>query len=321
MPQCRYKGPSGRACEHETPDEEKKTCFWHDRQADKSGDDIKPQLEQLVKDRQSLEGFELTRANLEDAWLIEADLSYANLSRVNLRLGHCFGIDLTGATLFKADLERANLREAKLEETDLLGTNLEGTNLDRAVWGPRSMIRNHRDALKLGRAGDPEHAIAKYQEAEDIYRSIRQCYEAAGASDIAGAFFYWEMVIKRKQMPKFSMARFWSKLVDLLCGYGEIPYRAIGSSILYIGFNAIIYSLLGFQGGTGTHALKTSATFSENLHTFILSLYYSTITFTTVGYGDYTGVGWAKLFAALEGFNGAFMIALFIVAFVKKMTR
>jgi len=301
--------------------EEGKLCFWHDRQADKSGPDIKPQLEQMVKDRKSLEGFELTHANLEDAWLIEANLSHANLSRVNLRLGHCFGIDLTGATLFKANLQRANLREGKLENTDLLGTNLEGVNLDRAQWGPRQMIRNHRDALKLGKAGNPEHAIAKYQEAEDIYRSIRQCYEAAGASDVAGSFFYWEMVIKRKQMPRFSMRRFWSKLVDVLCGYGEIPYRAIGSSILYIAVNAVIYCLLGFQGSDGLHTFRSDAGVVANLETFALSMYYSTVTFTTVGYGDYTGVGWAKFFAAIEGFNGAFMIALFIVAFVKKMTR
>lgn len=42
---------------------------------------------------------------------------------------------------------------------------------------------------------------------------------------------------------------------------------------------------------------------------------------TTLGYGDFSPVGWAKPFAAIEAFAGAFMIALFILAFVKKMTR
>jgi hypothetical protein len=45
------------------------------------------------------------------------------------------------------------------------------------------------------------------------------------------------------------------------------------------------------------------------------------VTFTTVGYGDITPVGIARLVAALEAFAGAFLMALFVAVFGKKMMR
>ncbi len=44
-------------------------------------------------------------------------------------------------------------------------------------------------------------------------------------------------------------------------------------------------------------------------------LYFSIVTFTTLGYGDLrpcANVTWARMVASLEAFIGAFMIALFV---------
>ncbi|MDP6776117.1 MAG: ion channel, partial [Candidatus Latescibacteria bacterium] len=235
--------------------------------------------------------------------------------------GHLFGINLTGTQLFKTNLENANLKEARIAGADLLGANLNNTDLERVHWGSKSLVRNDVDAQKLEADGDQVGSRAKFLEAEEIYRSIRKAYEAAGTTDIAGDFFHREMVAKRKQMPLYSFPRFWSKLVDLLCGYGEIPYRVISSSFSYILFNALVFCLLGMQYSGETYAFDLEKSFLDNLTVFGYSLYYSVVTFTTLGYGDFTPVGWSRPFAAVEAFNGAFMIALFILAFVKKMTR
>ncbi|WP_373689732.1 ion channel [Rheinheimera sp.] len=40
-----------------------------------------------------------------------------------------------------------------------------------------------------------------------------------------------------------------------------------------------------------------------------------------MGYGDITPIGVSRLVAAVEAFTGSFTIALFVVVFVKKMTR
>jgi hypothetical protein len=50
-------------------------------------------------------------------------------------------------------------------------------------------------------------------------------------------------------------------------------------------------------------------------------MYYSAITFFTIGYGDYFGGGIIKLLAVLEGFSGVFLMSYFTVAFVRKILR
>ncbi len=316
---CTYVSPDGIACQESIS--EKGVCFWHNTQKEKTSAEIKFHLEEKTKKQQPMCGFHLVKADLSDAFIMETDLSHANLTRANLSDGHLFGINLRHANLFKANLSHANLKEAHLEGANLLGVTLDKTDLERVHWGKNKHVINHHEADILNKQGNTQAANIKYLEAEEIYRNLRKCYETAGTADIAGEFFYLEMVAKRKQMPLFSLTRMWSKLVDLLCGYGEIPYRIIFSSIIYIVFNAILFGILGLKYEGQIYRFNTEASFYENLVLFGNATYFSVVTFTTVGYGDFTPLGMARVFAATEAFNGAFMIALFILAFVKRMTR
>ena len=51
------------------------------------------------------------------------------------------------------------------------------------------------------------------------------------------------------------------------------------------------------------------------------ALYYSAITFTTVGYGDWHPIGWARLFAATEALSGITIMSAFTVILVRKIIR
>ena len=51
------------------------------------------------------------------------------------------------------------------------------------------------------------------------------------------------------------------------------------------------------------------------------AVYHSGVNFATLGYGDITPHGLARPIAAFEAFAGSFTMALFVVVFVKKMTR
>ncbi len=66
------------------------------------------------------------------------------------------------------------------------------------------------------------------------------------------------------------------------------------------------------------------STLPQNLNhfqEFWNSIYYSAITFFTIGYGDYFPYGPLKFVAAIEGFSGVFLMSYFTVAFVRKILR
>ena len=54
---------------------------------------------------------------------------------------------------------------------------------------------------------------------------------------------------------------------------------------------------------------------------YLQCLYYSFVTFTTLGYGDVHPIGHSKIIACAESFAGAFSIALFVLVFGRKMLR
>jgi hypothetical protein len=51
------------------------------------------------------------------------------------------------------------------------------------------------------------------------------------------------------------------------------------------------------------------------------ALYFSTITFSTIGYGDLHPIGWARLLAGIEGLLGVAIMAVFIVTLSRKFIR
>jgi hypothetical protein len=93
-------------------------------------------------------------------------------------------------------------------------------------------------------------------------------------------------------------------------GYGERPLRAFSSAI------AVVFSASVFYIWTGL--FKGGVVFRPD---FFEALYFSAITFTTVGYGDLTPAGLSKVVVIIEAFCGIFLTPLFIVALSRKYLR
>ena len=262
-----------------------------------------------------LEGSKLEYAHLEGAFLGDAHFEEANLRGAHLR----------GAKLGGAHFEGANLKRARLEGAFLGGVEFSpDTGLGDADWG------NY--ILGEEKEGD-------FDWAADIYRRLKQWHTSAGMYDIAGEFYFREMEARRKNywwqdspsksfrellrpfylyllnpeellraiFPRKPLPWAWSKLLSLLCGYGERPLRVIASALaVFLGL-ALIYFAIG--------------TLTPN--TFLNSLYYSAVSFTALGYGKWAPepTGWVKGLGAAEAFAGVFMMALFLITFTRKMTR
>lgn len=319
---CAYVRQDGTRCPG-LVEGEGTLCFWHDPAISKDQEGVKERLQEWAARGESMEGFVLRYANLEGIRLSSVpnvDLRRSILFRARLQGASLWNVDLREADLMKADLSGANLNEAKLQKANLLGTVLEGTKLERVEWG--EIILQEGQARAAEQEGDHRRARENYIEAEEVYRSLRRACEGAGRFVEAGEFFRREMIMRRKLMSKWSVGRFWSKLVDLFCGYGEDPQRVIGFSLLLILGCAAIYFGAGVKGPEGRIGFSAAASLGDNLRCLFNCIYYSIITFTTTGYGDVHPLGGiTRTIASIEAFSGAFMTALFVAVFGKKMTR
>ncbi len=316
--QCSFFGKSGRC--KDLAESGSQFCFWHDPDADKTGDDVKGRLEERAKNGQPMEGFILRKANLDNVNLVNHgsskpfQLINGDLSRASLHKAHLYRIDLSGTRLLKANLSNANLHRANLSGCNLLGVNLKNSLLDHVYWGDKLYQEQEAEA-------DPDNAITMYEEAEESARNIRRHCEHLGMMTAAGHFFYRERVFHRLQMPKYSRQRLISYLVDKISGYGESPLRVVVFSIVLIMLCSFVYLFTGVQDGDTVVRFSESAGLSQNLLYWLDCLYFSVVTFTTLGYGDLTPLGLSRIFAACEAFTGSFSLALFVVLFVKKMIR
>ena len=180
---------------------------------------------------------------------------------------------------------------------------------------------------------------SNWKELEGIYRRLKQSYQKNGDYSTAGEFYYREMECHRKQL-SFLKKQFQNIVLRLTCGYGEKPYRVIWISLFIVIIFAILYYYNGIkfmetdiltaknslnltsQNATIIkHNLSISSIDIDYKNDFLLCLYTSVITFTTLGYGDVHPLGWSRLFASIEAVIGIFITALFIFVFTRKMLR
>ncbi|WP_299797415.1 ion channel [uncultured Shewanella sp.] len=322
-PTCCYHEDEGFSCSE--PAGSSGLCYWHDPKIVKDKPEDIKNLENFARNGGMLRGLALKRAKLPGIDLVRHhqktgfDMTHAELYRADLQGAHLFNLNLHNASLMKADLRDSNVHCANLVGTNLLGIKWNGAKIENISTG--SKLKQEILALEAERVGEKEIARDYFEQAEEIYRDLRKAADREGLFAMSGDYIRKELTMRRHQMPKYSFHRIISKMIDIFCGYGEAPLRVIGFSMGLIITCAIFYLFTGLNYDGKTHIFEMSNDFSTNLYLFFNCIYYSVVTFTTLGYGDFTPIGLSRAIAAIEAFTGSFTIALFVVVFVKKMTR
>ncbi len=262
--------------------------------------------------RLDLSGEQLFDVNFEGAELVGADLSNCDLSHCNLK-----GADLTRAILVNSRLWNSDLTCANLTEANFSGTDLWNTCLYNAkIWHTDFKDAKSLSTRNFSRAAELM-ADARINEtgllsAEEAYRDLKNYFLHNGMYNDASWASFKEKTIERLILKKNGNWHYIPSLVmNILCGYGERPHRIVLSSIFTIlTFAFIQYFFKGIENSsTPSYFLKWSD-----------YLYYSTITFTTVGYGDFIPKASSlfRLLAATEAFLGVFLTGLFIFTLARK---
>lgn len=265
-----------------------------------------------LQERASLQGACLSGASLEGALLLYANLKEANLSWAKLQ-----GADLRNAQLQKADLWAADLTYTDFVEADLQGAILRGAELVNTYLSGAKLSNSYLNGADLSRARGlagvnwgkkymvGEETRGHFMVASEVYRNLKKWYSNGGMYDIAGKFYFREMTVRRKALNWWPnpLPRAWSKFLAVLCGYGEKPLRVAASAAV------VVFGL--------------AAIYTASALTFPSALYHSAVSFTALGYGlgVSTADGWVKAVGAFEAFMGVFMMALFLITFIRKMTR
>ena len=299
-----------------------------------------------------VEGADFSGAQVEGADFYRAQAEGANFSSAQVEGANFSGAQVEGADFYRAQAEGANFSSAQVEGADFESADLTNVNLsysflektrfdeDTQLTGVRflnadlkhSYLRraySHIDEIVI------EEAEGKFENAIEVYLSLKNYFRDEGMYEVSGRYYYREMLMKRKTAWKMINSFKWdkekkfkslkeccgnvigwfvSKMMDLLTGYGEKPVRVVGWWIGLISmFGAIYHLFKGIMNHPYAFAYKPS---------LLESMYFSVVSFTTLGFGDFRPKpGIFQVVASAEAFLGALFIALFIFVFTRKMIR
>ena len=162
-----------------------------------------------------------------------------------------------------------------------------------------------------------------YETAFKVYREFATKFEANRLIDNSGEYYYKSKVMENKYLN--GMKKIKSYIYWLLCGYGERPTYALITSLEIVLIFAIIYMLTGLNMGgyiIDYSMMLEFGIYSPNLISdFMKSLYFSIVTFTTVGYGDITPVGISVFLSGIEMLLGLTMVGVWTATLARKITR
>lgn len=333
-------------------------CIWHDdseqkpvQQLMESRTDHPERLDDAILRRIGLgaaisfRGCNLADADFTQSSINGADFREAYLPGAEFQFANLPGADFSGAYLHGASLKGANLTNATLDETKISDVTIledvsisEGTSFKgKSGWehdADKTAIESSLAAKYLtsrlsvfGRGrSDPrdfEYAARQYRLIQQLLREhyLHQSTELTVR----------EKNVRRKQAFAEGDYLAWLKLAFYRwpLGYGERLRNVIATSaVTIIGFG-VLYPLVG--GIQSTSRGSTSYAFYPYPENFLdvpqwveilgANLYFSTVTFTTLGYGDIQPTSpIVQSLAGIESLTGALLMAFLVFVLGRRAT-
>ncbi|MFZ5552201.1 MAG: potassium channel family protein [Bacteroidota bacterium] len=232
---------------------------------------------------------------------------------LDLRVNKCEKIDLSNTVIKDIIDLKPGFSKVEINELNLAGArNLGKIFIDWEDNHCYRMITAQADTSNIEKA--------------EQFRMLKEDFNSSGQYNDEDAAYVEFKRFELKHYRELNKKKWWAapsyfaqKLIfDRMGLYATSPVRVLGSMMLVYLFFSVMYMVLPFITGS---EIQTGLAEPEPLSSVALSLYYSAITFFTIGYGDYFPYGFIRWVACVEGFCGVFMMSYFVVAFVRKMLR
>ena len=214
-------------------------------------------------------------------------------------------------------------------------TDFTGANFEVLIDFKDSLLKN----TKIQKSQIENHIMQdkekNFREAKEVYLLLKNNFHSIGRYDDESWAFMKERDMERENYRKLKNFRQWilSCFLNIIYGYGERPWNVVISALVIITLFVLAFTYFGIgnpelielHGRISLDANNDLEIISEGtlqnttIKQFINSLYFSLITFTTLGYGDFQPLeGWGRILAGSEAFIGAFMMALFVYTFARR---
>lgn len=265
----------------------------------------------------SFEEAVLRHANFQDAMLFdttldgleaeEADLSDSTMNQASLRQASLDDATLERAKMIRADLTRASLLGSSLTDATFYGATTTGLQANSETEFP-----------------EPDHGDVDVTAWE--YRTMEKIAKDNALSSLGRHAFQAKKDVRRAQ--HFSEGNYGHWLFLVLTGglmrYGVSWVRLLAVSGLTVIAFAVLFTVFGGVRPTLSTADPIGFfTFDINvggwLGTLLSNVYFSAVTFTTLGYGDFQPAnGVTQALAGVEAFVGAVLVALLVYVFGRR---
>jgi len=310
--------------------------------------DIVPQLQGADLKGRDLRKVDLQHAILVGARLQEADLRGADLPEAHLLMAELQEADLRraqlqGAVLFRGKLQKADLRRAEFQGASLQDAELQEADLRNAYYQRADMHRAKLEEAKLQRANlegaildevDIVGANLSWARVKDTsFQNVRWRPEGGGLPDPAlyesfdvrglrfsdplfDQFVRQSEFIRKAQeaMSGTRRGRVLFRLWKLTCDCGRSLGRWLLTCGLVIVFFTVLFNVFEFLFKYPLVSLTKRAT------TPLTSLYFSMVTFSTLGFGDVTPCNWlGELAVMVEVFLGYVLLGGLITILAMKL--
>ena len=318
-------------------------CVWHSDEGDKP----RQAYEELAPSPgERLDGACISEISLTGTdWFEDCVMIGVELNSVDLRSASFVRADFREAEFNHVDAREANFLRANLEDTtfdacDLRHAQFADARLDQAVF---SHVRISRETdfgkspvyeREIDEATSEDEYIRAAQAAIWSSREIQELFRRNALPTEARHYYLKEKDARRRlawHLDNYGQA-LRAEASRWVTGYSMSPWRVLATSLVIIVVSALLYPLTGgleevVAGGGGEQMAVTwevqnpeSASRYYIFSVFLKSLYFSVVTFTTLGYGDISPIGtYARTVAGIEALTGTALMALLVFVLSRRI--